>query len=741
MKKINLILLCLLSLFILSCKEDDIEKIDFSINLEENVIAVGEEKNLTITTDNNITLEDLEITYSKDNIVIIENGLIKGLNEGDVAITFTYEGIEKISKTLYVSVYMEIKEVKLILEDNLLYISKGNKRNYKIEVDPEIKISDINILSSDENIIKVEDGYIEALNTGSCKIYCADKNNKIYDEIYLEVVDVKISIEDVEAYLRKLYDNLEVSSDINFVGRYYDTDIYFEYSTNNNEYLSDKGIFKEPIVDTNVNLMIIYTVLEEEWITDCTLVIKGWGTQFDYAKEYLKDKVPTESKKTITLPSEFYKNNAKFTWYVDDVLLEDNSYSFERNDEEDYYITLKAIITIDGETEEITYSIRCIMKDSMNKVESVYEEIKTELENNEIVDDIILPTSSDRYKVNIEWRSYNPYVLDESGNVNIPLYDQRVDLLLSITMGEFELHKLISVNVKGKNKTEMWDKVEAFLNIIHKDTISTHSFYLYGYETGYEAVLTKNIGYIPFYTSDELKVTEDILPDNSPLKPNRTRTSTKYITLHNSGMAHPSATAKGLNEYIHTTDREASWHFSVDDYEAYQELKLDEVGWHSGDGSYTYGDIYYNNDYKRWCIGGGNNNSVGIEMCVYSGCDFNMVMRNTAKLVAKLLVKYNLTTSDIRQHYDFAGKDCPQVLRQANRWKEMLELINIEYYAITELKGVVFKFESLTQEYLDNSGKIINNPNTNPTIKYKVSVTYGNETKEYIYESKLDKIK
>ena len=141
-------------------------------------------------------------------------------------------------------------------------------------------------------------------------------------------------------------------------------------------------------------------------------------------------------------------------------------------------------------------------------------------------------------------------------------------------------------------------------------------------------------------------------------------------------MAHQQQSAQGLNEYIHTTDRIASWHFSVDDKEAYQELKLGEVGWHAGDGSYSYGDYYYNEDYKYWSIGGGNNNSIGIEMCVYSGCDFNMVMRNTAKLVSKLLIQYNLTPSDVRQHHDFSGKNCPQVIREAGRWAEMIELIS-----------------------------------------------------------------
>ena len=231
---------------------------------------------------------------------------------------------------------------------------------------------------------------------------------------------------------------------------------------------------------------------------------------------------------------------------------------------------------------------------------------------------------------------------------------------------------------------ELLNGVE-ILERINVKNVKNQSFYLYGCEEGYYQVKTTNYGYLPFYRNDELKVTEDILPDDSPLKANRMRTSTNYVTIHNTGMAHPTATAYGLNEYIHTTDRVASWHFSVDDKEAYQELKLGEVGWHAGDGSRYYGQYWESGGV--WCIGGGNNNSVGLETCVYSGVDYNMVMRNTAKLVAKLLVQYNLSTSLVRQHYDFSGKDCPQVLRQSGRWAELLELIELEYYARTELKG------------------------------------------------------
>ena len=231
----------------------------------------------------------------------------------------------------------------------------------------------------------------------------------------------------------------------------------------------------------------------------------------------------------------------------------------------------------------------------------------------------------------------------------------------------------------------------------------------------------------------EIKV--DLLPDSSPLKPNTLRTATKYVVIHNTGMGHPTATAEGLNEYIHTTDRIASWHFSIDDKETYQHLGLDEVGWHAGDGSTTYLNP------GSGGIGGGNQNGIGIESCVYAGVDFNKVMRRLAKLAAMLLIEYDLGINDVKQHYDFSGKDCPQVIRQSRRWNELLELIRLEYFAQTELKDVSFEWISLNPEIMDNEGTVINHPGEETEISYKVKVTYNGETKEYTFNSKLLELK
>ena len=284
---------------------------------------------------------------------------------------------------------------------------------------------------------------------------------------------------------------------------------------------------------------------------------------------------------------------------------------------------------------------------------------------------------------------------------------------------------------------EKWQKIEAFLNKINVKEIKNQAYFLYGYEEGYEKVPSENQGYLPFYNHLKMEIKQSLLPNDSKLKPNTKRKETKYITIHNTGMAHPSATAKGLADYIHTTDRIASWHFSIDDKETYQHLELDEVGWHAGDGGHTWNERYFNKTYNKECIGGGNLNSIGIESCVYQGVDFNMVLRRLAKLTAMLLIKYQLTLQDVKQHYDFSGKNCPQVIREANRWEEFLFLVDLELFAQKELQDVTFHWKSLSLDIMDDGGKVIHHPNKEVKINYQVEVEYNNIRKIYFFESTL----
>ncbi|MBQ6817919.1 MAG: N-acetylmuramoyl-L-alanine amidase [Bacilli bacterium] len=159
----------------------------------------------------------------------------------------------------------------------------------------------------------------------------------------------------------------------------------------------------------------------------------------------------------------------------------------------------------------------------------------------------------------------------------------------------------------------------------------------------------------------------------------------------------------------------------------------------SKDGTYLLGNTYWNSGYGVLSNKGGNLNSVGIETCVNYGADYIKTMRITAYLVAKLLIRYDLGIERVKQHNFFSGKDCPMTIRHAGMWEEFIDLVKLNLIYLKELKEYQIKFVSLTPEYLDNSGKVIKHKD-DMIIKYKVIVTKGNKTKEYEFESKLEKI-
>ena len=135
------------------------------------------------------------------------------------------------------------------------------------------------------------------------------------------------------------------------------------------------------------------------------------------------------------------------------------------------------------------------------------------------------------------------------------------------------------------------------------------------------------------------------------------RRTIRYIVVHETGNTSVGADAKSHSDYLSGgKGGETSWHYTVDDHQIYQHLPDNEEAWHSGDRE-------------------GNHSSISIELCVNADGNFDQTMENAAKLTAFLLKEYDLTIDDVKQHYDFNGKDCPLIIRQEGRWDEFLGMV------------------------------------------------------------------
>lgn len=189
--------------------------------------------------------------------------------------------------------------------------------------------------------------------------------------------------------------------------------------------------------------------------------------------------------------------------------------------------------------------------------------------------------------------------------------------------------------------------------------------------------------------------------------PGRKLKSISYITLHNTGLVDVKANnfhRSLARENKLSNGRQASWHFSVDDIEIYQEVDTAYEAWHAGNGT-------------------GNKNSIGIEMCMWSDKEKQrLTYDNAARLVAKLMKMHNIPLSKVVQHNHWSGKNCPEYLRAGKHgynWNWFISLVK----KYSEEKPAVAEKPAFTPYVVKVTADVLNvrsGPGTNYGITTKV---------------------
>lgn len=133
----------------------------------------------------------------------------------------------------------------------------------------------------------------------------------------------------------------------------------------------------------------------------------------------------------------------------------------------------------------------------------------------------------------------------------------------------------------------------------------------------------------------------------------------RYITIHETGNTKSGANAQAhANLQTNGNSRAASWHWQVDDRQAIQSFPHSVICWHAG--------------------GGGNSQSIGIEICVNSDGDFTKAVRNAAELVRKIMKDEGIPLSNVVQHNKWSGKNCPENIRKGAKgitWARFKSLV------------------------------------------------------------------
>lgn len=226
------------------------------------------------------------------------------------------------------------------------------------------------------------------------------------------------------------------------------------------------------------------------------------------------------------------------------------------------------------------------------------------------------------------------------------------------------------------------------------------------------------ITFIPLIWGSTIRPIKDIIfpCEVTQLRPGTGKTGVKmipqYVVIHDTGMTNPEDNAAGLSRYIHAqatspTGRVASWHFSIDDHECYNHIPTDEQAWHAGDGKNAYLTTYFNQGYQKECIGGGNQNGIGIESCINPGNDYPLTVLRLARLTAQLLKQYNLGFDRIKQHHDFSGKNCPNVIRATSgMWEFFLNAVRLERSLLDLDENATVQWEISHSDIIHRNGTI-----------------------------------
>lgn len=134
------------------------------------------------------------------------------------------------------------------------------------------------------------------------------------------------------------------------------------------------------------------------------------------------------------------------------------------------------------------------------------------------------------------------------------------------------------------------------------------------------------------------------------------------VTVHQTGNPTKGANAQAhANLQSKLNPRQASWHIQVDDKQAIQSFPDNIRCWHASDGR-----------------GPGNTTSLAIEICINRDGDYKKAVENGAKVVSQKLKEHNLKITDVKKHFDWFNKFCPEQLMRGHQgitWADFLNMV------------------------------------------------------------------
>ena len=748
MKKSFFLVLFIIGIFLTGCTPDEPSNETTFDEIKVWLDSQYKDKTFTENIELLKSYETATFTWKSSNVDIVTADGEIILPEEDTAVnlicTISYDG--KTEDYSLEVIILGSKNDLVIIRDwlnetfssvdinNLVLPTSHPDYNYPIVWESSNPV----IISSTVEVVKPYGA--NATVTLSCSVDISGDILKLsYDITVPKIVEGSEMVEIVN-WLEKSYDGKLVNGDIELPTTHPTIPCDLVWLSFYDEIVDNDGKFTAPILDQEIEFLCSVSLADKKEDVFLSMTAIGCGTVMDVIKVWVKDQIGENVAYSFRFPTVYSKYNATFEWSSSNVEVITNNGEVTRPLNGDAVVTLTCIINYNGEIENYSFEVTVLELAARDKCSETKKWLDvTFLAFEKLSGDLDLPTTYGPMNAIIKWTSSFSNIIDSNGKFTQPISATNISLTAAITVDSYTLNVVYVYDVDGFIYTNKWEAVETFLDSINYSEIKTQYYQTYGKTT----IDVINYGYLPFYDESNAPIEQKILEYTyGKQRTGIVRSSTQYIVVHDTGNNASGATAQAHWNYLNNLNNDpnstsVSWHYTVDENGIIQNLPIDEVAWHAGDGSRAYGTTYFNSTYIATSITGGNMNGVGIETCVDAGSEYNNTMRHTAKLVAELLIQYNLGFDRVKQHNAFSGKDCPMAMRHAGRWDEFMFLVQLEYFAKNNLSGVTFEWKSLSPTIMNDNGEIISKSGAEANIEYQVTVTYDGVSKIYNFNSTL----
>jgi hypothetical protein len=681
----------------------------------KTTIAVGEA--VLLTPSSSKTSAEYQWTTSDENVVSVDEGIIEGISEGTATITVTVKGT-KASKDLLINVvssdYETIQTINALAE-TLLGSIPGNIESDLVFEESDPASGSAIAYSSDLPTALENDGTVHR-GTEDVEVHLtlAITLNEVTRSFSKTITIMKMSAISVIGD-----SEIEIGTERQFSASSPDgTEFVFSSSNLTVLEISETGLATAKKAGTSIITIAL--------ANDLNSFVNYTVTVFDpleFIGVYLKTAIPDEISEDV----EFLTTNPFFEM---NVIYQTNS-DFITNegivtrDQTDRFVTISLTVTYQDRTKIFSKSVKILMIPAETQAANTNQWIQENVGGLVSAESGALPVTEGVYDRSLVWLGSEPGMIMD-GQLFPSLNSSAVKLVARYVIANQKYQYVFGYASEGVSEMNKNEYINNFFS--HLFPTSASNRINVPYEE--EVVVTQSIVY---------PNTVNQMRPGAGLVGQKMNGGVKYIVIHDTGMSGAADTAVGVDSYIHAqanslSGRVASWHYSIDDTDCFQHVPNDEIAWHAGDGSHAYGTTYYNNDYKAWCIGGGNQNGIGIETCINFGGNYQKTLRRTAKLVATLLNEYGLGLDAIKQHNDFSGKGCPAVIRSSvGRWEEFLKMVEFQLFLLQLDGPISYKLAIDDPEAINYDGIVNQDMINDAIVNLNLAVNVNGVSSSYDY--------